>query len=105
MTKRYETRVMVETSEAGTKYYAQYKWYFLWLIPVWECFDIVWSPCNVSLAVRKAHKDERSEKANMQEFAELQCEIYHRICDGEDEKERKEKLHRKTTKVSYYKHP
>lgn len=99
--KRYETRVLVEKSAFGEKYYAQYKSRFLWLIPTWECFDMVWSPELICEAVGMAYKHEKAETATSKEFAELQCEIYHQLY----EKKRKEKFHDKTKKVSYYKHP
>lgn len=103
--KRYETRVLVEKSAVGEKYYAQYKSKFLWLIPIWECFDIVWSPELICKAVGMAYKHEKSETATMKEFAELQCEIYHQLYEKLYEKKRNGKFHDKTKKVSYYKHP
>jgi len=104
MVKRYETRVLVEESVAGTRYFAQYKSYFLF-IPTWGNFNPVCSPSKIIRATLNAYDYKEDKHMTMQEFAELQCEMYHKLVDKEEADKAKEKLHRKTTKKTYYKHP
>ena len=102
--KRHETRVLVEQSDDRVEYYAQYKWYFLWCIPVWETFDPAFTTKNIQdawyMVIRENGINDTSK-----EGAERMCELYHQLCDEQQEKLRKEKLHRKTRKITSYKHP
>lgn len=102
--KRYETRVRVEESAEGTKYFAEYKSKLLWFIPIWQPFD--WfSRSSISCAVARVDALLDSEHLTMQRVAELLCEEHHRLCDEYEETKRIHKTHEKTKKVYFYKHP
>lgn len=101
--KRHETRVLVEESEAGVEYYPQYKWHLFWIIPIWEGFDPCFAPKHISRAWTNTYREGFREKTK--ECAEYMCEIYHKLCDEQEVAERKEKLHKKTRKITSYKHP
>lgn len=103
--KRYQTRVLVEQSEDRVEYYAQYKWHFLWCIPVWETFNPAFAAKNIADAWYKVIKESGDVNDTSQHSAERMCELYHQLCDEQEEKRRKEKLHRKTRKITSYKHP
>lgn len=103
--KRYETRVLVEESEERIQYYAQYKTYYLWCIPCWNNFDPIWSPPNVAKAFCKVTYESGECTMSDKRIRERMCEVYHQLCDEQEAAERKEKLHRKTRKITSYKHP
>lgn len=103
--KRYETRVLVHQSDVRVEYYAQYKWYFMWCIPLWETFSPAFATKNIASAWYTVIKESGDQHDTSKESAERMCEVYHQLCDEEEEKHRIERLHRKTRKISHYKHP
>lgn len=95
-----ETRIEVNKSDVKTVYIPQYKSKFFWW-SIW--IDFTHDSCGSAF---KAYVSAtKREDSYSKEWAEFVCEEYHRIENKKIQNKEKEKLHNKTKKISYYKHP
>lgn len=95
-----ETRIKVDESAVRIRYTPQYKVKFL-CFSWWEDFDHDCTGIAFEAYLQAAKRYDRETK----EYAEHVCERYTMMKVLTEEDSNKQKLHKKTSKVSYYKHP